>query len=326
MEYRSLGSTDLEVSSLGLGSAQLGIRYGADPVEPPPASDSIRLLRRAAELGINYFDTAPAYGDIEPVLGEALEPIRPRPVIGTKLSISDQDGPFTGDELRNRLSASVDESLRKLRLECIDLMQIHSVLPPFVTDELLETMDGISNSGRVRYWGVTTYGEDAPFEALTAGGRFRTAQIAYSALDRTLERRVIPRLHEQGVGLILRSMFLQGALSPVWTKLPEQLHDLRGACSQVEDLAEQTGLSMSELALRYAAFQPRPAVAVFGTLNMDEIDANVARIEAGPLPADVIDALERITVEDESQLNPGTWGHLHLLVDDFDGGRETGLI
>lgn len=67
---------------------------------------------------------------------------------------------------------------------------------------------------------------------------------------------------------------------------------------------------MSELALRHAAFQPRPAVAVFGTLNIDEIVANIAFIDAGPLPADVIDALQCITLEDESQLNPGTWGHL----------------
>ncbi len=310
MEYRSLGSTDLKVSSLGLGTAALGIRYGADPVEPPPAAEGIRLLRRAAELGINYFDTAPAYGDIEPVVGEALAPIRPRPVIGTKLSVSDQDGPFTGDELHNRLVVSVDESLRKLRLECIDLMQIHSAAPPFVTDELLATMDEISSSGKVRHWGVTTYGEEAPLEALTAGDRFRTVQIAYSVLDRTLERLVIPRLHEQGVGLILRSMFLQGALSPAWRRMPEQLHDLRGACSQVEDIAEQTGMSTSELALRYAAFQPRPAVSVFGTLSVEEIDANVAIVEAGPLPADVTDALEGVTVEDETQLNPGTWGHL----------------
>jgi aryl-alcohol dehydrogenase-like predicted oxidoreductase len=310
MDYRPLGSTGLEVSSLGLGTAQIGLRYGADPVEPPAAAESIRLLRRAAELGINYFDTAPAYGDIEPLVGEALEPIRPRPVIGTKLNICDKDGPFTGDDLRNRMSESVDGSLRKLRIECIDLLQIHSAPSPFVTDELLAVMDELSSSGKVLHWGATTYGEEPPLEALTAGGRFRTVQIAYSLLDRTLERRVIPRLHEEGVGLILRSMFLQGALSPVWTKLPEKLQDLRGACSKVADVAQQMGVPMSELALRYAAFQPRPAVAVFGTISIDEIDSNVAVVEAGPLPDDVIETLNAITLEDESQLNPGTWGHL----------------
>lgn len=300
----------MRVSGIGLGSAQLGVRYGADPVDPPPASESIRLLRRAAELGISYFDTAPAYGDIEPVVGEALEPIEPRPVIATKLSIRDGDSHLVGDALRHHLSVSVEDSLRKLRLECIDLMQIHSVIPPFVTDELLTGIDELTSSGKVRFWGVTTYGEEAPLEALTAGGRFQTVQIAYSALDRTLERRVIPRLREEKVGLILRSMFLQGALSPVWRRLPEHLHDLRAACVQVEELAKEAGMSMSELALRFAAFQPEPAVAVFGTLSSEEIESNVAFIESGPLPPDLLGALDDVTVEDETQLNPGTWGHL----------------
>ena len=310
MEDRPLGSTALTGSSLGLGSAQLGVRYGADPVDPPPVADSIRLLRRAAELGINYFDTAPAYGDIEPVVGEALEPIQPRPVIATKLSIRGEDGQLTVEILRDHLIASVDGSLRKLRLERIDLMQIHSIIPPFVTDELLTAMDDLTTTGKVRYWGVTTYGEEGPLEALTAGGRFRTVQLAYSALDRTLEHRVIPRLRDEGVGLILCSMFLQGALSPVWTRLPVHLHALRAACSQVAELAAQAGISMAELALRFAVFQPRPAVAVFGTLSIEEIESNIAFIETGPLPPDLLRALDDVNVEDDTPLNPGTWGHL----------------
>ena len=310
MEYRLLGSTDLKVSNLGIGTAQLGLRYGADPVEPPPAAESIRLLRRAAELGINYFDTAPAYGDIEPLVGEALEPIRPPPVIATKLSINNADGFFTGDDLRSRLSASVDQSLQKLHLECIDLMQIHSIVAAFVNDELLEVLDEFADSGRLRHWGVTTYGEEATLDALSAGDRFRTVQIPYSLLDRTLERRAIPALHDQGVGLILRSVLLQGALSPSWVKLPDHLQDLRNASAQVEAVAQGLGVPMSELAMRYAAFEPEASVTLFGTALIEELESNVAVIEAGPLAADVIDALERITVEDESQLNPGTWGHL----------------
>ena len=149
-------------------------------------------------------------------------------------------------------------------------MQIHSIVAAFVNDELLEVLDEFADSGRLRHWGVTTYGEEATLDALSAGDRFRTVQIPYSLLDRTLERRAIPALHDQGVGLILRSVLLQGALSPSWVKLPDHLQDLRNASAQVEAVAQGLGVPMSELAMRYAAFEPRrrlPCSALLSSRN-----------------------------------------------------------
>ncbi len=311
MQYRCLPGTELRVSQLGLGTVQLGMPYGLGLLDPPADEECERLLCRALDLGINYFDTAASYGRSEEVLGQALSGAHPEPVVATKVGVRGDAGTaLTGAALRDHIEGSLLRSLRRLRLDRLDLVQIHNGDAETITDELLEIMDSMRNTGLVRFWGATTYGEEYPLAVLKAGQEhFATLQVAYNLLDRSLEARVIPQGRARGVALILRSIFLKGVLSDRWQHLPDHLSSLGAAAGMAAEVAAAAGISLSELALRFAVYNPgiAPHVAVVGTASIPELEANVSALNAGPLPQPVLAALESIAVEDAALLNPGNW-------------------
>lgn len=311
MNYGLLGATDLKVSALGLGTVELGMPYGLGLPAPPPDAECIALLHRALDLGITYFDTAAVYGRSEELLGRAFAALSTRPVIATKAIIRSarREIPLRGAALARHLEHSARQSLRRLGLEILDLLQIHAGSADSLTiGELFQVMDRLSARGLVRHWGATTYGEEAPLQALEHPQRFRTLQVAYNLLDRRLESRVFPACWEKGVGLVLRSIFLKGALSQRHSALPERLGPLREAARRAGEVAAALGISLSALALRYAAFAPQPHVTLCGTADVGELEADVQAFAAGPLPAAALEQLRAIRVEDETLLNPSNWG------------------
>ena len=309
MEHRFLGTTELRVSPLGLGTVELGMPYGLGLPPPPPEADSIRLLHRAFDLGIHFFDTAAAYGRSEEVLGRAFAGSIARPVLATKVTLKDQpQGPLLqGAALRQHIEDSVQRSLRHLGRETLDLLQVHSAGDHFLSEELAAILKDLRERGWVRYWGASTYGQAAPVEVLDAGAGCGSLQVAYSLLDRTLEGEVFPRIHQQGMGLILRSIFLKGVLSERLETLPARLDPLRAAALQAHSLAAQAGLSLPALALRFAAYCPFADVTLFGTPSLQELEANIAAFAQGPLPPEVIARIQALQVQDVRLLNPGNW-------------------
>ena len=309
MQYANLGHTNLRLSVLGLGTVQLGIAYGWDQQPPPPDDRVIKLIRRALELGINYIDTAAEYGRSESLVGRACTGLTCRPVIATKLSIRDADnaGLLTGQALRQSVEQSLRQSLQRLGVDVLELVQLHSLDTRFATPELLDLLAQYCQRGWVRYWGVTTYGEEAPLDALDHPELICSMQIPYSALDRRMERKVIPRAQAQGTGVILRSIFLQGVLSHRLDSLPTSLADLSPLVAPLLRLAQDAGMDLAELALRFAAFASGAHSAIFGTTNVSELEANIRAVEAGPLPPDLVAAMRAIEVADSALLNPGNW-------------------
>lgn len=310
MQYANLGRTNLRLSALGLGTVQLGMAYGWDQQPPPPDDRVIGLIRRALELGINYIDTAAEYGRSESLVGRACAGLTCRPVIATKLSIRDDDsrtGLLTGQSLRQSVEQSLSQSLQTLGVDVLELVQLHSLDTRFATPELLDLLAEYCQRGWVRYWGVTTYGEEAPLDALDHPELIYALQIPYSALDRRMERKVIPRAQAQGTGVILRSIFLQGVLSHRLDSLPTALNGLSPLAAPLLRLAQDAGIELAELALRFAAFASGAHSAIFGTTSVSELEANIRVIEAGPLPPDLVAAVRAIEVADSALLNPGNW-------------------
>ena len=262
MKRGRLGTTGLEVSRLGLGTVQLGMPYGLGLAEPPPDEECIGLVHRALELGITYFDTASAYGRSEELLGRALLAADPPPVVATKVKLCRARGEpvLHGVELERHIEGQLQHSLKRLGLERIDLVQIHYGVRAAVTDELLASMDRLTREGMVRFWGASTYGEESSVVVLGAGvGHFQTLQVAYSLLDRSLEERVIPMCRLAGTALIVRSVFLQGALSTRRSLLADHLRPLADAAARAADIACAGGMTLPEMALRFAAFSPGSA-------------------------------------------------------------------
>ncbi|MBI2505415.1 MAG: aldo/keto reductase [Candidatus Latescibacteria bacterium] len=301
----------MEVSALGLGTVELGIPYGIGTPAPPGDSDCIRLLRRAFERGIRYFDTAAGYGRSEELLGRAFPSSTSRPVIATKAAICcPADGSLlTGKPLARHIEDSVQSSLRSLGVQELDLLQIHAPdSGDFISEDLLAIMVSFARRGVVRHWGVSTYGEEQPLQALNHPRTFRTLQVAYNLLDRRLSRTIFPSCYRLGVGLVLRSVFLKGALSARLDSLPGHLAPLHRAGLQARILADGLGISLPALALRFAAFQPQAHVVLVGTADLGELEADLAAFAAGPLPAEALARIEEIAIGDQALLNPGNWG------------------
>ncbi len=310
MDERRLGVTDLVVSRLGLGTVELGMAYGIGLPPPPDDRECIALLRQAQELGITFIDTAAAYGRSEELVGRAFEGTADRPVIATKANtrLAGAAQPLRGAALRDQLHTSVATSLRQLRLDSLDLLQFHNLEPEQMDDDLLDCMDELGRQGMVRHWGASTYGEQTPRAVLAHGRGLSTLQLAFSLLDRRLEHDLLPQCAASGTGVIIRSAFLKGVLTPRYADLPGHLEPLRQVAAQADRLAGEAGMPLTEMAMRYAAHCPFAHVVLCGTGSADELKANVRAVQAGPLPADLQTAIRQLHVADEELLNPSTWG------------------
>lgn len=310
MKLRRLGKTQLLASEIALGTVELGMDYGI-PTDGgnlrPTEADAIRVLNNALDLGINFVDTARAYGNSEELIGKALRHRRRDYLLATKLcplSASDLEAPG----LSGRIWESVKTSLRMLQTDYVDLLMIHSAPMEVIqrADAILETLHAIQQAGLVRYVGASVY-EDAGPAALERGG-FDCLQIAYNALDRMPEKALLPTAAQQGVGIIVRSVLLKGAITLRYRDLPESLSSLKDAVHALDILAQAAGISLPELAFRYVLGSD--AIALCGTARSQELQSAIEYVSRGPLDADLIDEIRKIEIAERKWLNPGNWNML----------------
>jgi aryl-alcohol dehydrogenase-like predicted oxidoreductase len=290
MEYRRIGDSDLRVSEISLGS---WLTYGGGVKRDAAAA----CINHAFELGINFIDTANVYnrGGAETLLGEVLES-RPREsyVLATKLFF-----PMTATDRglsRQQIEKQLDDSLRRLRTDYVDLYQCHRYDPD---TPLEETMDGLSRaveSGKARYVGFSEWTPDQIQAALDIPDvvRFVSSQPQYSMLWRVIEPGVIPLCEANGIGQIVWSPLAQGVLTgkyPPGVPSPEQsranseamggfmdrvlAQPVLEAVSRLQVVAADAGLSMAQLALAWILRQPNVACAIVGATRPGQLDDNV---------------------------------------------------
>lgn len=312
MKRRPLGRTGLEVSEISLGTVELGLPYGipeAGRLIQPDETAAARLLNRALDLGINFIDTARLYGTAEEIIGRALSGRRAEYFLASKVPSFAEEN-LTGPALRERVFASVEESLRQLRTDVIDVMMIHSApIDVVLRGEIMDVLEDIKRAGRVRWLGASVYGEEAALAAI-ADGRYDCLQIAYNLLDRRPENQIFARARAAGVGIIARSILLKGALTHRCQYLPVSLAALREAVEQAMALAGVSSDGLVELAYRFVLSRQPPDTALAGASNIEELEQIVSAAGRGPLAGKLIEQLGKITVQPESLLNPGTWPEL----------------
>lgn len=307
MIYRSLGSTDLQVSHIGLGTVQLGTTYGFNSPPPPSVSDAIGLIHTALDCGINYIDTASTYGQSEEVVGKACSSSAgSSAVICTKVTLPNSVKQNNIDLIKH-LEVQLDRSRHLLRRDELELVKLHSQLKAFVNPTLLDAMEHFKTLGWVRHWGVTTYGLEAPLDAVQFPEHFAALQVAYNALDRRLENDLFPLAKKQNMGLVIRSVFLQGILADRFVELPEHLTPLRVAADNLRSLARESGQSLASLAFRFAVFHSDINTAIFGTTSEKELRDNMEFYLQGPLDDDLIAAIRRVELSAPDLLNPANW-------------------
>lgn len=308
MEHRSLGRWGLKVSSVGLGS---WLTYG-ESVEEEAAT---ACIKRAYERGVTFFDTANVYarGRSEEVVGRALADLpRERYVLATKVYFPMGEGPNDRGLSRKHVTEQLHASLRRLGTDYVDLYQCHRYDVETPLEETCATMADLIAAGKVLYWGVSEWSADQIAHAVSLC-RARgwpepvSNQPQYSALWRGIEERVLPTSEELGLGQVVWSPLAMGILTGKYRSVDDVPPDSRAAGSQrtfmrryftqevldavaeAKGVADEAGVSLSQLALRWCLRQPGVSSVIVGATRTAHVDDNVAAAELDVDPA----ALER---------------------------------
>lgn len=310
MEYRRLGNSGLKVSALGLGTNAFGKR--ADE------ATSKTVIHEAIERGVTFIDTANIYAGTqsERIIGEALLGRRHEVTLTTKAGLPRGTGPYERGSSRRHLMAELEDSLRRLKTDYLDLYQIHTFDPDTPLEETLRALDDMISSGKVRYIGASNY---YAWELMKAVGisdrlglnRFVSMQTSYSLADRTPEREVVPMCLDQGLGIIPYFPLAGGILTgkyaatndapPIGSRadtdpgfrrfLDERTVTLS---RQVAALADEFGCTAGALSLAWLLEQPAVSTVIVGATRPEQLHDNAAGLEL-KLDSAALDRLNEIS-------------------------------
>jgi len=324
MEYRSLGRTGMEVSVVGFGCGNVGglmIRG--------EHGDQVKAAARAMELGINYFDTASSYGDgqSEQNLGRVLNELSADVIVGTKVRL----GPEDMVDIKAGVIKSVEDSLSRMNRTSVDLIQLHNRVAAqrdpdrdllSVEDVLGQVVDGfqaLQTQGKVRFYGITGFGEtDALLRVIDSGAIFST-QSCYNLINPSSGTAVddgfdlqdfgglIQRAEAQGTGVLVIRVLAAGALTGVDERHPvaaPQVSPMGSSGSYSEDLSRAEALgfmvddghveNLVEAALRFPLGNSGVSTVLVGYSNMEHLEQAVRWMDRGPLPAEALERLPAI--------------------------------
>lgn len=292
MEYRQLGKTGMNVSVLGFGSSPLGNMFGViDPAE------GRRAVHRAVGEGINFFDVSPYYGLglAEERLGDALRGRRSKVFLATKCG---RYGEYSFDFSERRIISSLEESLRRLKTDHVDLLQAHDIEfgdASQIVNETIPAMRKLQQQGKVRAVGITGYpvnflrriAEAAPVDTILS-------YCHYSLLSSDLDRSLASFAEQHSIGLINASPLHMGILTnhraPAWHPGPREM---REAGERAAHYCADRGIDISSVALRFSLDYPRVATTVIGMANTQDVESNLRVIGAANDPV-LVSALSQL--------------------------------
>ena len=290
MDYRALGRSGVKIAPLGLGTGNFA--------DPTPEAESIRILERAVEAGVNLIDTANSYtdGESERFIGRAFAKGLPRHevILATKAFQRVGPGPNDEDLSRLHLIRACEESLRRLGTDYIDLYQVHRPSPSIPPDETLGALTDLVRQGKVRYIGSSTHPAWKVMEAIMVSelkgyARFVCEQPPYNLLDRRIENELVPMCQAYGLGLITWSPLAQGVLAGRYASATDLPADSRGALrggiyseritqpgieigEKVVSLAKAHGMSAAQLATLWVKDQPGITAPLIGPRTLEQLE------------------------------------------------------
>ncbi|HWE67823.1 MAG TPA: aldo/keto reductase [Acidimicrobiales bacterium] len=313
MEYRTLGRTGVKVSPLCLGAMMFGA-WGT-----PDHDESIRIIHRALDAGINFVDTADVYsfGESEEIVGKALaQTKREKIVLATKVHGAMGRDPNAQGNSRRWIIAGCENSLRRLGTDYIDLYQIHRPSPDTDIDETLGALTDLVRAGKIRYFGSSTFPAHEIVEAQWVAQRrsrerFVTEQPPYSILVRGIEKDVLPMCEKYGMGALSWSPLAGGWLSGAFgtgkentsrrsamlphhydMTLPGNQQKL-AAVTALGQLADEAGLGLIQLALGFVLEHPAITAPIIGPRTMEHLESQLLALDLRLSP-DVLDRIDEI--------------------------------
>jgi aryl-alcohol dehydrogenase-like predicted oxidoreductase len=313
MKTRILGNNGLVVSELGVGCL-LGLSsgYGSNT----DRDDGLKLIRSAYELGVTFFDTAEAYGANEELVGDAVASFRDEVAIATKFGWKDGD-PQTGevDSRPERIRFVAEQSLKRLKIECIDLLYQHRVDPKVPIEDVAGTVRDLIAEGKVKHFGLCE-ASARTIRRAHAVQPVAALQSEYSMFTRDVEAEILPALEELGIGFVpfspLGKGFLTGKIDSQTTfaegdsrkMMPRFQGEAREAnrrlVAAIAHIAGRIGITPAQLALAWLLAQKPWVVPIPGTTKLDRLQENAGAVEVDLTPKDlseIRDLLDRIPVE-----------------------------
>ncbi|MEU9667317.1 aldo/keto reductase [Streptomyces bobili] len=312
MQYRTLGRTGVQVSSLALGA----MNFGA--IGRTTQAEATAIVDAALDAGINLIDTADMYsdGESEEMVGKAVVGRRDDIVLATKATMPMGDEPNHRGSSRRWLVTALEDSLRRLGVDHVDLYQMHRWDPTTSDEETLSALTDLQRAGKIRYFGSSTFPAHRIVQAQWAArehrlGRYVTEQPSYSMLQRGIESDVLPVTEQYGLGVLVWSPLASGWLSGAVragreittsrsTFMPQRF-DITvpanrarlDAVEQLAQVADDAGLTMIQLALGFVTAHPGVTSALIGPRTLDHLHSQLAAADT-VLPADVLDAVDAV--------------------------------
>jgi aryl-alcohol dehydrogenase-like predicted oxidoreductase len=308
MRYRDLGRTGIKVSPYGLGALMFATQMGNEPQE------SARIVHKALDAGINLIDTSDAYADSEEVLAQALKGRRDEVVLATKFGLPAHGGtadPNRRGASRRWITTAVEQSLRRLETDHIDLYQLQRPDPETDIEETLGALTDLVRAGKIRAFGTSTMPASDLVEAHAAAERRglhrpRTEQPPYSILNRGVEREVLPVAQRHGMGVLVWGPLGQGMLTGrvrrgrdtdvIRARFQSRAFNDERRLDAVESLialTEDAGVSMPHLAMAFATSHPAVSTALVGARTMGHLDDLLAGLDVA-LSDEVLDRIDAI--------------------------------
>ena len=303
MQYRNLGRAGVKVSPVCLGTMMFG--------GPCPAEESVRIMHKALDQGVNFFDTADIYvqGQSEVVVGQAIADRRDKVVLATKGRQPMGEGPNQSGGSRLHLKRALDGSLKRLKTDYIDLYYIHT--PDYTTpiEETLRAMDDMVRSGKVHYIACSNFRTWRLMEALWTSdrlglSRFACVQPLYNIVNRDIEVELLPACREYGVGVVSYSPLARGILTGKYKAgepFPEGSRAARNdkrmkeaelrdasfeAAQQLGQIASRKGVTLSHFALAWCLANPTLTSVIIGPRTMEQFDDNMGCLNVTITPED----------------------------------------
>jgi aryl-alcohol dehydrogenase-like predicted oxidoreductase len=308
MQKRKLGKSGLEVSAIGLGC--MGMSYGYGPAADK--KEMISLIHKAIDRGVTFFDTAEVYGPYvnEELVGEALAPFKGKVVIATKFGIKMVGGKQVLDSKPENIRKSVEGSLKRLKVETIDLYYQHRVDPNVPIEEVAGVIQDLIKEGKIRHWGLSEAGVETIRRA-HAVQPLTAIQSEYSMMWRSPEEELLPTLEELGIGFVpfspLGKGFLTGKIdknvtfdssdfrSIVPRFKPENLEANQVLVELIKKVAAEKNATPAQIALAWVLAQKPWIVPIPGTRKLERLEENLGAVDIEMTPEEISDLNEALS-------------------------------
>lgn len=308
MEYKFLGRTNLKVSRIGLGTAEIGFEYGIGPRPLPTENEAIALLKSAVDMGINFFDTANIHKLSDERIAKSGIARIPGIIIATKCArfLEKGENPERS-EMEKRIRQEVEINLMNLKLDVLTILQLHGGSKDQIENgALIEIMQKLKDEGKIQFVGISTRGQEASLAAIESGF-FDVIQVAYSVLDQRMDKLVFPTAQAKRIGVINRSVLLKGALTSLVEKLSVDLEPLKINSRKVREIAKGLDLTQAGLAIWFVLSNCAISVSLIGTNKLGHLKNAVKLAEKEQLSEKILADLKNLAIGDPKQVDPANW-------------------